>query len=247
MAAATGTIISLGGAAMSFAQASEKQKAIEEANAAADVAMNDARKKLDENFYEGLDINLKSFEQERNALAGVGQQLVQAGQESERGAGAMAGRVMLGIQKGEQDITRRQVDSLENLEKLVAGEESRLRDAKVNLDLGEAQGAQLAARDAEAAKNAGITQGVTQLGQAGMTLYENSELYDQNDDDDTNTPRDQRLRYSDYKNEMKGLGLNPISRSAFMNKGGSRTDAGNLFSSIGGGAEKLFNGIFGRG
>ena len=182
MAAATaiiGTTLAVAGAAKSFSDASKQEKARKEANAAADIAMNDARKKLDENFYEGLDINLKSFEQERNALAGVGQQLVQAGQEGERGAGAMAGRVMLGVQKAEQEITNRQIGSMENLEKLVAGEESRLRDAKVSLDLGEAEGAQLAARDAAAAKNAAITQGVTQLGQAGMGLYQSSELYGQ--------------------------------------------------------------------
>ena len=93
MAAATaiiGTTLAVAGAAKSFSDASKQEKARKEASAAADIAMNDARKKLDENFYEGLDINLKSFEQERNALAGVGQQLVQAGQEGERGAGAMA-------------------------------------------------------------------------------------------------------------------------------------------------------------
>jgi O-acetylhomoserine/O-acetylserine sulfhydrylase-like pyridoxal-dependent enzyme len=68
---------------------------------------------------------------------------------------------------------------MENLEKLVAGEESRLQGQRVALDLGEAEGAQLAARDAAAAKNAAITQGVTQLGQAGMGLYQSSELYGQ--------------------------------------------------------------------
>lgn len=180
MAAATaiiGTTLAVAGATKSFLDASKQEKARKEANAAADVAMNNARKKLDENFYEGLDINLKSFEQERNALAGVGQQLVQAGQEGERGAGAMAGRVMLGVQKAEQEITNRQIGSMENLEKLVAGEESRLQGQRVALDLGEAEGAQLAARDAAAAKNAAITQGVTQLGQAGMGLYQSSELY----------------------------------------------------------------------
>ena len=111
------TALAVGGATKSFLDASKQETARKEANAAADIAMNDARKKLDENFYEGLDINLKSFEQERNALAGVGQQLVQAGQEGERGAGAMAGRVMLGVQKAEQEITNRQIGSMENLEK----------------------------------------------------------------------------------------------------------------------------------
>ena len=104
MAAATaiiGTAVSLGGAAMNFAQASKQGKLQQQAERDAEKAVEAARAKLEENFYEGLDINLKSFEQERNALAGVGQQLVQAGQEGERGAGATAGRVMLGMQQGE--------------------------------------------------------------------------------------------------------------------------------------------------
>jgi|TARA_R110002124_G_scaffold53342_2_gene152850 hypothetical protein len=231
------TALAVGGATKSFLDASKQETARKEANAAADIAMNDARKKLDENFYEGLDINLKSFEQERNALAGVGQQLVQAGQEGERGAGAMAGRVMLGVQKAEQEITNRQIGSMENLEKLVAGEESRLQGQRVALDLGEAEGAQLAARDAAAAKNAAITQGVTQLGQAGMTLYENSELYGKGKNDPiTGNPNS----FGEYK-KVGG----EMSRSDFRNILGGGTKAGNIFSSVGGGAENLFNGIFG--
>lgn len=240
MAAATaiiGTTLAVAGAAKSFSDASKQEKAGKEASAAADIAMNDARKKLDENFYEGLDINLKSFEQERNALAGVGQQLVQAGQEGERGAGAMAGRVMLGVQKAEQEITNRQIGSIENLERLVAGEESRLQRQRVNLDLGEAEGAQLAARDAAAAKNAAITQGVTQLGQAGMGLYKSSELYGKGKNDPiTGNPNS----FGEYK-KVGGQ----MSRSDFRNILGGGTKAGDLLSSIGGGTEKLFKGIFG--
>tara|TARA_R110000824_G_scaffold40782_2_gene121871 strand:- start:813 stop:1514 length:702 start_codon:yes stop_codon:yes gene_type:complete len=177
MAAITGTVLAVGGAAMSFAQAAKQSRLQDEANAAADKAMAAARSKLEENFYEGLDINLKSFEQERDALAGVGQAFVQAGQEGERGAGAIAGRAMLGLQEAEKDITTRQISSLESLEKLVAGEESRLRDEKVKLDLGEVQGAQIAASDAAKAEAAAITGGIQGLGSAGLSMLENSELY----------------------------------------------------------------------
>ena len=177
MAAITGTVLAVGGAAMSFAQAAKQSRLQDEANAAADKAMAAARSKLEENFYEGLDINLKSFEQERDSLAGVGQAFVQAGQEGERGAGAIAGRAMLGLQEAEKDITTRQISSLESLEKLVAGEESRLRDEKVKLDLGEVQGAQIAASDAAKAEAAAITGGIQGLGSAGLSMLENSELY----------------------------------------------------------------------
>ena len=182
MAAVTAIIstgLAVGGAIKSFNDASKQQTAIDEANAAAEKSAAAASKKLEKNVYEGLDLNIKAFQRERYSLAGVASNLITAGQEGERGAGVMAGQVLQGVQKAEQNITDRQISSMENIEKIVADEESRLQKARVNLDLGEAQGAQLAARDAAAAKNASLTQGVTQLGQAGMSLYENSELYRQ--------------------------------------------------------------------
>jgi len=175
MAAATaiiGTALSVGGSAMNFAQAAKQGNLQRQAEDDAEKALAAARAKLEENFYEGLDINLKSFEQERNALAGVGQQLVQAGQESERGAAATAGRVMLGIQKAEQDITNRQINSVESLERLVAGEEKRLATERVNLDLGVAEGAQIAASDAAKNQASAISGGVQGLSAAGIGLME---------------------------------------------------------------------------
>ena len=98
MAAATaivGTALSAASTGLSFAQFAKQNKAQKEAEAAAEKAMKDARAKLEENVFKGLDINLKSFERERDALAGVGAQLVTAGQEAERGAAATAGRVAM--------------------------------------------------------------------------------------------------------------------------------------------------------
>jgi len=239
MAAATaiiGTTLAVGGAAMNFAQAAKQGRLQEEAERDAEKAMAAARAKLEENFYEGLDINLKSFEQERDSLAGVGQQLVQAGQEADRGAAATAGRVMLGMQQGEQDITNRQIDALEKLEQTVAAEESRLATAKATLDLGEAEGAQIAASDAAKNRAAAISGGVQGLASAGLGLMESAELYGKSKETrEANrlaNPRNQRLMYGDYKKEMKGLGLNPISKSAFLEKGGSGTDVGNIFRGI---------------
>ena len=246
MAAATaiiGTALSVGGSAMSFAQAAKQSRLQEDAERDAEKAMAAARAKLEENFYEGLDINLKSFEQERDALAGVGQQLLQAGQEAGRGAAATAGRVMLGMQQGEQDITNRQIDSLEKLERTVAGEESRLATMKANLELGEVQGAQIAASDAAKNQASAITGGIQGLAAAGLGLMESSELYGKSKETrEANrlaNPRNQRLMYGDYKKEMEGLGLNPISKSAFLETGGSGTDVGNIFRGV--------QGLFGRG
>ena len=173
MAAATaiiGTALSVGSAGLSFAQYSQQNKAQREAEAAAEKAMKEARAKLEENVYKGLDINLKSFERERDALAGVGAQLVTAGQEAERGAAATAGRVAMAATQQAQNIQDREIDALEALEQTIAAEESKLQKARVDLDLGEVQGAQLAARDAERNKNLALMQGVQSLAQAGQSF-----------------------------------------------------------------------------
>ena len=180
MAAATaiiGTGLALGSSAMSFSQYSQQNKAQKEAEAAADKAMKEAREKLEENVYKGLDINLKSFERERDALAGVGAQLVTAGQESERGAAATAGRVAMVSAEQAQNIQDREIDALEQLEQTIAAEESKLQQDRVNLDLGEVQGAQLAARDAQTAKNQALAQGVQSLAQVGLGLSASADEY----------------------------------------------------------------------
>jgi hypothetical protein len=229
MAAITGTILAVGQAGMSFAEAAKQSKLQDQANADAEKAMAAARSKLEENFYEGLDINLKSFEQERDALAGVTQNFIQAGQEGERGVGAVAGRAMLGLQEAQKGITNREISSLEGLEQLVAGEESRLRDENVKLDLGEVQGAQIAASDAAKAQAAAITGAAEGLGAAGTSMLENSELYN----------KDQETRKADRQDKL-------------VKNGGEGTDVGNLlrkakdsklFSAVGKGAKGLFSSI----
>jgi len=232
MAAITSAVIGAGGVAMNFLQASKQNKLQQEAEADAEKAMAAARAQLEQNFYEGLDINLKSFEQERDALAGVGQQLLQAGQEAGRGAAATAGRVMLGMQQGEQDITNRQIDSLEKLERTVAGEESRLSTMKATLDLQEAEGAQQAAADAAKNQASAITAGVQGLGDITTGLQSAQELYGKDKDvrelekTRRQAGRAQR-RYDISKDFQKGSAVGNTLRSgvgAFQNIFGSIFD-----------------------
>ncbi len=220
------TGLAIGGAGMNFAQAAKQGKLQREAEADAEKAMKAARDKLQTNFYKGLDLNLKSFEQERDALAGVGQQLIQAGQESERGAAATAGRVMAGVQEAEKDITNRQIRSQESLEKLVAGEESRLNMAETRLDLAEAEGAQEAAAEAAENEAAAITAGIQGLGSAAAGLSESSELYGQDRDAAKAARRAGRVTAG-----------NPEGK----------TQAGNLLAGVGGKISGLFKSIFGGG
>jgi hypothetical protein len=152
--------VSAAGAGASFVQAGKQRQLQQKAEAEAARTLEEARKKLDVNFYEQLGINKEAYELEREALLVQGAQAIDAAVESERGAAATAGRVQLAQQEGQAGVRTAMAQEVMGLNKLVAGEESRLRDAKVNLDLAEAQGAQLAARDAQQAATAAFGQGV---------------------------------------------------------------------------------------
>ena len=129
-----------------------------------------ADKFLEVNVYDQLGVQMKPYELERDALASVGAQSIEAGRESERGAAATAGRVFAGYSDAIRDIQTRQGQEMADLEKLSAAEDSRLKDIKTQLALDEAEGAQQASamyeeRAQQAKKNAisGVT---SMLGQA---------------------------------------------------------------------------------
>ena len=159
IAAAAGLASTAVTTGMSFAQAG-KQKALErQAKVDADEAMKKARQALEVNYYASQGINKEPYELERDALLSAGAQAIEAGVESERGAAATAGRVMMAqneAQAGQRTAMGNELTALEN-KKLA--EDSRLRDFGVNLDLGEVEGAQKAQRDAQEAATAATNQG----------------------------------------------------------------------------------------
>jgi hypothetical protein len=175
--AIAGLAVSAGSAGMSFAQAGKQRKLQREAQQDAQKAMQEARKKLEVNFYDQLAIQKEPYELEREALLSAGAQAIEAGQESERGAAATAGRVQLAQQQGQREIAGAMGQEMLGLEKLSAQEESRLRDTAVQLDLGEAQGAQLAARDAQEAAAAATSQGMANIQSLGQQAIQMAPLY----------------------------------------------------------------------
>jgi len=173
MAAITGAVIGLGTAAvttgMSFAQASKQNQLMKEAQARADQAMEAARKKLEVNYYDQLAIKKEPYELQREAMLSSGAQALEGAREADRGAAATAGRLQAMQNQAQADIRTQMGQELMALEKLSATEESRLRDVDVQLDMGEAMGAQMAAKDAQEARTAAMAQGFQ--GIAGMAGY----------------------------------------------------------------------------
>jgi hypothetical protein len=147
--------IQAGSSAAGFAQAGKARKEMKKAEAEADAAMAAARKKLEVNYLAGLSIAKEPYELARENLLQGSAAALQAGVEGEtRGAAATAGQVLMAqqAQAGQQRASMSQ--EMKRLEELAAREESRLQSARVDLDLGEAKGAQQAAADYQAAADA---------------------------------------------------------------------------------------------
>jgi len=155
--AATATLIAAGAGiaatgattAMSFSQANKQKKLQSQAEAEADKMMASARARLDVNYMDALSIQKEPYELQREAMIAQGAQTIDAAQESERGAAAGAGRVQMAQNEAQGAIRTAMGKELTEIERLKIAEEARLRDLKTQLDLGEAEGAALAARNAQ--------------------------------------------------------------------------------------------------
>lgn len=165
---------------MSFAQAGKQRKLMRQAEAEADAAMQQARKKLELNVYDKLGINKEPYELQREALLSQGAQAIQAGVESERGAAATAGRVQMAQQEGQAGIRSAMGQEMQGLEMLSAQEEGRLRDIGVQLDLEEVAGAQLAAANAQELGAQALQQGMEGVTSLGSQLADKAPLFEKN-------------------------------------------------------------------
>lgn len=177
IAAAASLAATAGTTGMSFIQAGKQRRNQLKAQAEADKAMAEARKRLSVNVYKGLGITKEPYELEREALLAAGAQAIEAAKESERGAAAASGRVQMAQQEAQADVRTSMGKEIQDLNKLVATEEGRLLDVGTELNLAQVEGAQQAARDAEEAKNAAIAQGMQGVVSLGSQLASFAPLY----------------------------------------------------------------------
>ena len=168
-----GLAISAASTTASFVQAGQQKKKQRQAEADAAAAMAEARKKLEVNFAENRSIQKEPYEEARNAILASGAQALQQGAESDKGAEVTAGKVQMAMNQGQADIRTAMGQEMTDIEKDIINEQSRLRDLGVQLDLGEVEGAQLAARDAQEAATAANMegfQGLTSTLQQGLEM-----------------------------------------------------------------------------
>tara|TARA_R110000803_G_scaffold145933_1_gene211703 strand:- start:656 stop:1486 length:831 start_codon:yes stop_codon:yes gene_type:complete len=166
-------VTGVGTTAMSFAEKAKQENKARKAQAKADEMLSEARAKLQINFADALSIAKEPYERQREAMLSAGAQVMEQAVESERGAAATAGRVLAMQQEGQGQIRDQQSRDIFNLEAMQAEEDSRLRDVNAQLDLGEVEGAQLAAAASETAANVAegqAIQGVANVVQQAIAM-----------------------------------------------------------------------------
>jgi len=143
--------------------------------------MDSARAELEKNYMAALSVPMEAYEQEQEALLTAGATAMQAGIEGgQRGAGAVAGRVLQGTQAGAAAQRTAMAQDLYNLDAATAEEQSRLRDIGVSLDMEEASGAQNVAANAEVARANAMMQGIQSTGSAVQQGFQAVPLYKAN-------------------------------------------------------------------
>ena len=162
---------------ISAAQKNKAQKNAAQAERAASKAMDEARQKLDVNFQEGRTISKDPYTMAIEQSLAQGAASVQAAQEGGARGIAQVGRIQMAQNQMAEGQRVGLGQELQQLDKDILGEESRLRDVKTQIDLQEAAGAQEAAamydEQAAAAKSAMIQSGVdlAAAGASALPLY----------------------------------------------------------------------------
>ena len=170
--------ISLGGSVGSFIQAGKRDNDMKKAEAAADAAMSEARRRTEVNYMKQLGIQKEAYKQAYEAGSVANKAMIDAAQQQgQRGVAAVAGQVSQAALADTQKVRATQEGEMVARQQAIAGEDSRLRDINVQLDLEEVAGAQQAAEDARIAKNMAIQEGISGLTDAAMTGVEAIALY----------------------------------------------------------------------
>jgi hypothetical protein len=167
---------SLLGSGMSFTNAMKQNKIKDQAEKDADAAMKAARKSLEKNYMDSLAIQKEPYELEREAMLAAGAQATEVARESERGAGRV-GAIYAQQQQGQRQIASAMGQEMFNLDYLSTQEDTRLRDLNTQLDLGEVEGAQLQAANAEERRQQQLMAGAQGIGNAAATGLDALDLY----------------------------------------------------------------------
>tara|TARA_R100000935_G_scaffold48519_1_gene73085 strand:+ start:7339 stop:8205 length:867 start_codon:yes stop_codon:yes gene_type:complete len=161
MALTTATIIALGGAAigggMNLVQAAQARDDQKDADERAGELMADAKRKLEKDFYEGLNLPMDAYDQAYTANIQSQQQNVEALQQADsRTLAAGVGKVAMASNMNTEQLRAAQAKEMFELDKMKAENKDDMNQQLAGMDVAGAQ--DQAARAAQADERVGMLQ-----------------------------------------------------------------------------------------
>ena len=182
MALATSTIIALGGAAigggMNLAQAAKARDRQKSADREAGRLMQEAKSKLEKDFYEGLQVPMDAYEQAQEANIQQQRQSIEALQQADsRSLAAGVGKVNMAASANTEKVRAAQAEEMFALNKMKAENKDEMNQQLASMDVAGAQ--DQAKRAAQADEQVGMYQsGAVNALTAGITsAAESQALY----------------------------------------------------------------------
>lgn len=197
--------VQLAQAGVSIYQAMDAKDRIEDAATAAKRATKQALRLTEVNPYAELSVPGEAYRESRKNIHRGLAQGIEAGQTADpRGSAATAGQAMATALGQEQKIQEDQAGALYQREVLIAGQDVNNINARRDIRVAEAEGAQQAAADAQQAQADAITGAAQGLAAVGSTIDAGQALYKK---DKLSRNLDKGLRGKDsaqLKGQMKG-------------------------------------------
>ena len=207
MLISAGVSAAAGGA--SIAQGAKTKREQRRAEAAAEKAMNEAKEKAKIDFMEGLQIPTEAYDRAFKSTVAQQQQAITALQESDpRALAAGVGKVQAAGVEASAKTREAMAEDLYKNELLKVQAQEKVKQDLMDLDLGEARGAQIAASQAGQQAAQSFTQSIQGLTQAGLTLYQGSDLYSKN--------KEQEKEMNKLKQDKLFPNLIPVDYSSLL-------------------------------
>jgi len=165
--AAVGALTSAG---MSFGQAAAQRRAAKEAQDKSDAMLREAKKRLEVNFFEGLNVPLDAYEKQREMSILGTQTAIQALQEGDpRNLAAGVGRVGQVASAADEKMRIGLADDLYKNRTMKAESKADINDQLINLSLGQGKQQSQMAQSSKEAANAAVIAGISSIGEAAAT------------------------------------------------------------------------------
>tara|TARA_R110000765_G_scaffold20037_1_gene52233 strand:- start:25266 stop:26066 length:801 start_codon:yes stop_codon:yes gene_type:complete len=183
--AIVGATVAIASAATAGSASAKSKAAARAAEAVAARKLKSAKKELQRMEYQGLSLDLEGYRQEQESSQVAAAMAIDAGQQADgRTLAAVAGRAQMADIEQQRQARVDKGTRLDALDKIKADERKQVHQQMAGLDLAEAQGAQIAAAEADVMaqkqQDQAITSGVQAVG-AAANLYSSVQgAYDPN-------------------------------------------------------------------